>query len=140
MIVLDTNVISAMVQANEIPVVTRWLDGEDAARIHTTAVTIHELRFGVERLPRGRRRTSLDADLDRVLSVLADRVLPLDRATAQVSSRLQAERENAGQPMDLADCLIAGIVAHHKAILATRNTHHFRGLPFTIVNPWHAAP
>ena len=140
MIVLDTNVLSAMMKLEDVPAVADWLDRQAIVALYTTAVSIQELRFGVERLPKGRRRTKLDADLTAVLAVLAGRLLPLDRAAADTAGRLQAERENAGQPMDLADCLIAGIVAHHKAILATRNTRHFRGLPFTIVNPWHAAP
>lgn len=138
MLILDTNVISAMVQATELPIVTRWLDRQDAAQIYTTAITIHELRFGIERLPRGRRRTKLDGDLGRVLSTLDDRVLPLDRAAAEASSRLQAERERAGAPLALADGMIAGIAIARRAILATRNVRDFRDLAIGIVNPWDA--
>jgi predicted nucleic acid-binding protein len=77
MIVLDTNVISAMMEKREEAAVTCWLDQQDLNALYTTAVNVHELRYGVEKMPHGRRTAKLAKDLDVVLSVLADRILPL---------------------------------------------------------------
>ena len=138
MIVLDTNVISVMMEEREEPAVLRWLDRQKLDDLYTTAVNVHELWFGIEKLARGRRRTFLSKGLDDTLSILANRILPLDVASAAVSGRLQAEREAIGRPMELGDCLIAGIAAHFGARIATRNVRHFTGLSITLINPWSA--
>jgi toxin FitB len=136
MIVLDTNVISAMMEKREQAAVTCWLDRQDLNALYTTAVNVHELRYGVEKMPHGRRRAKLAKDLDVILSVLADRILPLDSGAAAVSGHIQAQREVAGRPIDLADCLIVGISVSRGAALATRNVRHFLDLPVEVIDPW----
>ena len=136
MIVLDTNVISALMRRDEEAAVVRWLDQQDPASIHITAVTVHELRFGVERLRHGRRKTQLNGEVEAVLALLAARILPLDAMAARSSGQLQAARKNAGQSEDLSDCLIAGIAISHNASIATRNTRHFSDIPVEVINPW----
>ena len=139
MIVLDTNVISVMMEQREEPAVVRWLDRQRLDDLCTTAVNVHELWYGIEKMTRGRRRTNLSKGLDDTLSLLANRILPLDVASAAVSGRLQAERESIGRPMELGDCLIAGIAVHFGARIATRNVRHFSSLSVTIINPWDGA-
>ena len=136
MIVLDTNVISAMMEREDHPTAVGWLDRQDIGDLFTTAVNVHELRFGIDKMARGRRRTALANALDDVLELLADRILPLDAASAVVSGQLQAEREIKGRPIDLADCLIAGIAISRRARIATRNVRHFQDLEQEIINPW----
>jgi len=136
MIVLDTNVVSAMMERREEEAVTRWLDRQELNSLYTTAVNVHELRYGIEKVPQGRRRAKLSKDLDVVLSVLADRILPLDFAAAAASGRIQAQREVAGRPISLADCLIVGISVSRGAALATRNVRHFSDLPVEVIDPW----
>jgi toxin FitB len=140
MIVLDTNVISSMMGRRESAAVTRWLDQQELNDLYTTAINVHELRYGIEKMPRGRRRAKLHKDFDVVLSIFADRILPLDAAAAAASGRVQAQREVAGRPIDLADCLIVGISISRGAALATRNVRHFSDLPVKVIDPWaHAA-
>jgi predicted nucleic acid-binding protein len=136
MIVLDTNVISAMMEKREEGAVTRWLDQQELNSLCTTAVNVHELRYGIEKMAHGRRRAKLTKDLDVVLSVLANRILPLDSAAAATSGQIQAQREVAGRPIDLADCLIVGISVSRGAALATRNVRHFVDLPVKVIDPW----
>ena len=56
MILLDTNVLSAVMQRDPPEAVVAWLDDQPASSIWTTAVTVFEIEYGLRRLPEGRRR------------------------------------------------------------------------------------
>jgi len=138
-IILDTNVLSALMrQAPELPVV-QWLDGQQADSVWITSVTLFEARFGLAVLPRGKRRQALEAAFARLLSEdLEDRVLAFDTAAATEAASLAAERQKAGRPVDFRDTQIAGIALSRRATLATRNTRHFQDLRVPVVDPWHS--
>jgi predicted nucleic acid-binding protein len=103
-------------------------------------LTVGELRYGVARLPDGRRKEHLRVGVDAALAALGeDAVLPYDRAAADILGTIIVERERQGRPIQRADAQIAAICRSHGAVLATRNTSDFDGLRLTLVNPWHAA-
>ena len=139
MIILDTNVLSALMrQAPELPVV-HWLDGQQADSVWITSVTLFEARFGLAVLPKGRRRQALEAAFARLLSEdLEDRVLAFDSAAATEAASLAAERQKAGRTVDFRDTQIAGIALSRRATIATRNTRHFHDLRVPVVDPWQA--
>ena len=139
MIILDTNVLSALMrQVPELPVV-HWLDDQQADSVWITSVTLFEARFGLAVLPKGRRRQALEAAFARLLSEdLEDRVLAFDTAAATEAASLAAERQKAGRPVDFRDTQIAGIALSRRATLATRNTRHFQDLRVPVVDPWQA--
>jgi hypothetical protein len=135
MIVLDTNVISAVMQAEAS--VIDWLDRQPRLSIWTTTVTLLEIRFGLEIMPAGRRRAEREAAFARVVSEkLQSRVLPLDERAAEETASIMAIRHRAGQPRELRDSMIAGIVLAHRATLATRNVRHFDDLSVPVIDPW----
>src|SRR6476620_6951067 len=110
MIILDTNVLSALMRTNPEAVVVAWLDRQPADSVWLTSITVFEARFGLALLPRGRRRSGLERALDRVLvEDLSNRVLSLDEMAAVTAAELAAERQRAGRIADLRDTLIAGI-------------------------------
>lgn len=137
MIVLDTNVLSALMrQTPELPVV-HWLDTQPADSVWITSVTLFEVRLGLGMLPKGKRRQSLEGAFECLLAEdLENRVLPFDAAAAAESAALAAERQKAGRPVDFRDTQIAGIALSRRAALATRNTRHFHGLRIRVVDPW----
>jgi predicted nucleic acid-binding protein len=136
-IVLDTNVVSALMQREPDPVVVSWLDGLPPESIWTTSITVFEVRFGLEILVAGRRRRHLEEAFAKVLEEdFESRVLPFDQAAAQASGRIAAERRHAGRTVEIRDVQIAGIVNARKASLATRNTRHFEGCGLALVDPW----
>jgi len=49
---------------------------------------------------------------------------------------LRAERKRLGQPLSMADGLIAATALHESMALVTRNTKDFQGLGVEIINPW----
>ena len=135
MIVLDTNVVSALMTLDRTAVA--WLDRQPGESIWTTAVTVFEIAFGCECLPAGRRRRALEDAFARTLAEeLEGRVLGFDEAAARAAARLAAARRKAGRPLDKHDAQIAGIVAARKATLATRNVRDFAGLGIALANPW----
>ena len=137
MIVLDTNVLSALMRTRPDAAVVNWLDRQPADSIWVTSITVFEARFGLALLPRGRRRIGLEAAFKRVLEEdLENRVLDFDSPAAASAARLAADRKRAGRTADLRDTLIAGIALARRATIATRNTRHFEGLDVPVVDPW----
>ena len=139
MIVLDTNVVSALMRTTPDAVVVEWLDRQPADSVWITSITVFEARFGLALLPKGKRRRNLEQAFDRVLTEdLSSRVLTLDEAAATTAAQLAAERQRTGRVVDLRDTLIAGIAQARRATIATRNIRHFDGLDVPVVNPWHS--
>ena len=137
MIVLDTNVLSALMRTAPDAAVVAWLDALPADSVWTTSVTVFEARFGLAILPKGRRRTALEAAFARVLEDdLENRVLDFDDGAAGAASLLAAARQRRGRPVDLRDTMIAGITLARRATLATRNVRHFSDLEVPVVDPW----
>jgi hypothetical protein len=140
MIILDTNVISALMSRNPDPRVIAWLDKQPRTSVWTTSVTVLEIRFGLQIMPAGKRRAALVQALDTVLTDKIDgRIASFDAAAAQLAGDLMAARHRKGRPGDLRDTMIAGIVLACQATLATRNTSNFEDLPVPVVNPWTSA-
>ncbi len=138
MIVLDTNVLSALMRQTPDKNVIVWLDKQPRTSIWTTAVTILEVRFGLQVMPLGKRRSLLIREFETVLDKIGYRVAPFDAAAAQQAGDLMASRQKKGRPGDLRDTMIAGIVLAHHATLATRNITHFEDLSVPVINPWLA--
>lgn len=137
MIILDTNVLSALMQQSADKKVIEWLDKQPRSSIWTTSVTILEIRFGLQILPLGRRRSALIQSFERVLvDKIENRVAPFDTAAALQSGDLMAMRHRKGRPGDLRDTMIAGIVLASRATLATRNISHFQDLSVPVMDPW----
>ena len=137
MIILDTNVLSALMRTAPETAVVRWLDHQPAESIWITSITLFETRLGLALLPRGRRRQLLEAAFERLFQEdLESRVLDFDRAAATEAAMLAATRHRAGRPVDMRDTQIAGIALARRAALATRNIKHFRDLNVTVIDPW----
>ncbi|MEX2240650.1 MAG: type II toxin-antitoxin system VapC family toxin [Burkholderiales bacterium] len=139
MIILDTDVLSALMANAPDRAVVQWLDRQAAESIWITAVTLFEVRFGIARLPAGRRRRALQSDFERLLEeYLENRTLDFDSPAAAAAAALAAARERRGRPVDARDTFIAGIALARRATLATRNARHFGDLEVPVVDPWRA--
>lgn len=137
MILLDTNVLSALMRSAPDGEVVTWLDRQPYQSIWTTSITVFEVRFGLELLPRGRRRRFLEAAFSQVLAEdLESRVVLFDRPAAEAAAQIAAERRSVGKPVEIRDIQIAGITRARRATLATGNIRHFEGFGLDLVNPW----
>jgi len=138
-IILDTNVLSALMQKAPEARVIAWLDRQPAESVWITSITLFESRLGLALMPKGRRRQTLEAAFSRVLKEdLENRVLDFDGDAATEAALLAAERQKAGRPVDMRDTQIAGIALARHATLATRNVRHFQDLKVPVVDPWVA--
>ena len=139
MIVLDTNVLSALMREEPDEHVVAWLDRQPRSSVWTTSITVLEVQFGLGILPPGRRRSLLVRAFEAVLTQeLGRRVAPFDQPSAEQAAQLMASRHKKGTPVELRDTMIAGIVLARHAALATRNIQHFDDLEVIVVNPWIA--
>jgi toxin FitB len=137
MILLDTNVLSALMRPEPEQEVVAWLNTQSPELIWTSSVTVFEIRFGLEILADGRRRRFLEQAFAKALEEdLENRIALFDLAAAQAAGRMAAERRKAGRPVEIRDMQIAGIAKVHDAAVATRNVRDFEGLGLTLVDPW----
>lgn len=137
MIILDTNVLSALMRKEPETAVVKWLDEQPPESVWITSITLFESQLGLALLPEGRRRQTLEDAFARLLEVdLENRILAFDSAAAMKSATLAAERQRSGHPVDMRDTQIAGIALARRATLATRNVRKFDDLTVSVVNPW----
>jgi predicted nucleic acid-binding protein len=134
-IVLDTNVVSEPLSRVPDQNVLRWL-AEHSTDVAITSVTVAELRFGAQRLPKGRRRDHLTAAVDDLIVGAAERILPFDAEAADTAGRLRARRESVGRLVSAEDTMIAAICLAGGHALATRNMKDFDDAGFELHNPW----
>ncbi|ACI99433.1 type II toxin-antitoxin system VapC family toxin [Rhodospirillum centenum] len=135
MIVLDTNVLSAVMAERADAAVAAWLDRYPPDGLCLTAITILEVRHGLGRLPAGRRRTLLERRFGDLRGLLGG-VLPFDDVAAEEAGRLMAVRRSRGITVGLMDMQIAGICRAQGHALATRNTRDFADCGIPLLDPW----
>lgn len=140
MIILDTNVVSALMQQQADPQVIAWLDSQAAESIWINSVTLFEGRYGLALMPDGKRKALLEERFEELLTQdLQNRIAHFDANAAISAAALAAQRKASGRPVDMRDTFIAGIAVSRGATLATRNTKHFDDLSTPVVNPWAQA-
>lgn len=140
MILLDTNVLSALMRQEPDKAVVRWLNRQPRQSIWTTSVSVFEIRFGLQIMTAGKRQASLMAAFEKLLNDLLERrVADFDSAAAQHAADLMAVRQRKGRSGELWDTMIAGIVLASRGVLATRNGGHFEDIDSSVVNLWGGA-
>jgi hypothetical protein len=136
---LDTNVLSALMRPIIEPRVVGYIDVQPPARLFTSCVCEAEIRYGIMRLPTGRRRTALANAFEMLLaSWFKDRTAVFDRACAAACAAIRVRRTAIGRPITVADAMIAATALAHGAVLATRNVGDFTDCGITVENPWDA--
>src|SRR5271165_4126265 len=120
MILLDTNVLSALMREPPMEQVLAWLDVQPRLSVWTSAITVMELRHGIEVLAPGRNKRRLEQAMERlIVEKLGARIAPFDTAAAEQAASLMAARQRVGRPGELRDTMIAGIALANHATLAT---------------------
>lgn len=137
MVILDTNVISALMLSEPEQAVVTWLDEQASESVWTTSITVYEVRFGLEILSAGSRRNRLTPAFEALLvEDLANRVLELNASSANEAAVLAAALRNQGRSIEIRDAMICGIALARRATVATRHVRHFELAPIPVVNPW----
>jgi toxin FitB len=137
MIILDTNVLSALMRTKPDHAVLSWVDRQPAESMWLTSITVFEVEFGLNLMAPGTRRDHLESAFARMIrGDFQGRVLSFDQPAAEKAAILGAQRQRAGTPVDFRDTEIAGIVLARRAVLATRNLRHFEDAGIPLINPW----
>lgn len=136
MIVVDTNVVSELMRLSPSERVQEWLRGQPAQELYTSAITVAEVLYGIERLAAGWRQEELRSAATEVFRAFADQVLAFDAAAAREYGLVVSHRERLGMPVEGFDAQIAAICRVRGAALATRNVSDFRETGIEIINPW----
>ena len=136
MIVADTNVVSELMRPSPSARIRDWVNAQAPGELCTTAVTLAEICYGLERLPDGRRKDSLLATATEVFAEFSEFIQPFDADAAIWYATITARRDRLGLPIDGFDAQIAAICRTRGAALATRNAKDFRGTGINVIDPW----
>ena len=134
MIVLDTNVVSALMTDDQ--AIDPWLSSVRVDELYTTVMTRGEIRYGLARLPDGKRKGDLTRRADDLFDQINDRVLVFDSKAADRYGQLVASRQGGGRPISIPDAIIASIAGVNRASRATRNVRDFDGCGIEVVDPF----
>ena len=130
--VLDTNAVSALMKGT--PAVVERLAATAPAEVAIPQPVLAEIAFGIERLPRSKRRTSLQARFDLVSAELP-RAEWTD-AVSQAFGRIKAMLERRGTRIEDFDAAIAAHALSLEATLVTANLDHMIRIPGLRVEDW----
>lgn len=131
---LDTNVVSELTKDVPDSRVVAFLAAQGDLWLST--IVLHELEFGLNLLPLGRRRDRIGTALSAFVAEYENRVLPVGRQEAEQAAALRAQARRSGRVLHVSDALIAGTAKAHNLVVATRNVDDFDGLEVGVTNPW----
>lgn len=134
---LDTCVISELLNPRGNPDVERSVRRIDDADLFLSVLTIGEITKGLHRLAEGRRRTAIEFWLGNVQSAYGERILPIDLRVARRWGELAAHARDRGRPLPVTDGLIAATAQVHGLAVITRNVKDFRETGVMLIDPWH---
>jgi predicted nucleic acid-binding protein len=134
---LDTNVVSEWTKPLPNPGVTNWIATVPENEVFLSVVSVTELRYGIERMPMGSRRTRLDQWLVEELVPRFDgRIIPVDLTIADTCGKLVARSQAKGRPVEPRDAFIAATAEVYELTLVTRNASDFQPTLSAILSPW----
>lgn len=139
MFVVDTNVLSELMNPRGSAEVIAWADACPRQDQFTTALNQAEILYGLAIMPKGRKRN------DRILwadAMFAEdfhgRILPFDERAAGHYADIVATRQRLGRRIEPVDAQIAAIARVHGMTVVTRDTKDFADCGIDVVNPWAA--
>lgn len=132
MFLLDTNIVSELRRARPHGAVLAWLEAQDDADLHISAVTLGEIQAGIE-ITRGqdpRRAEEIEAWADELAAVW--NIVPIDAPIYRLWAKFMHGR---GDHL-YEDALIAATAQIHGLTVATRNVADFQEFDVPLLNPF----
>jgi predicted nucleic acid-binding protein len=134
---VDTNVLSELAKPNPDSKVVAWLR-DNEPKLYVSTITIGELSKGIESLPTGKRKTSLQTWLTGICQRMEGRVLSFNTATAHVWGQLVARWEKSGHSVPALDSQLAATASRHGLTMVTRNVDDFKRTGVKLLNPFQS--
>ena len=113
---LDSNAISDLMR-DQLTIQTRTAAYPEA--ITTSVVVAGEIRYGLERLPSGKRKNELEARANGILGIL--RIEPVTFSISETYGHLKAELQGKGLNLEDNDLWIAATAITLGYLLVTRD-------------------
>lgn len=139
MIILDTNVVSETMKIEPNPLVQNWINCQEHSSLVIVAISLAELRFGLEILHQGKRKAWLQRKINLLVEDFQWQILDFDWKASFAYGRLTAKARANGRTVDKMDGLIAAVASNRNFIVATRDTDPFAAMGVRTINPWHYA-
>ncbi len=136
---LDTNVLSELRRPRPSEKVVAFVAAQPLESLHISAVTLAEIRFGIELVADAGRRAELNDWLThKVRPLFAQRVLPVSE-DIMFKWRLlvEAGRKN-GHTFSQPDLIIAATALEHALTVVSRDTNDYEKARVSVLNPWRA--
>jgi hypothetical protein len=134
---VDTNIVSELRKGRRCdPGVAAWFAEVDSEEIYLSALTIGEIRKGIERI---RRRDAPSAEalepwLQELVATHSDRILGIDQGIAE-----QWGRFNVPDPLPVIDSLLAATARVYDLTLVTRNLDDVERTGVACLNPFRTS-
>jgi predicted nucleic acid-binding protein len=139
---LDTNVISTIINPNGAPTVKAWAAGQDESRFFLSILTLAEYDKGIHNVPddhpnRPRFIAARDALSDRFVG----RILSIGDATVRRWGVISGTTKRVtGRSPPVIDTLLAAAALEYDLYLVTRNVSDVRTSGAQIFDPWNHDP
>jgi predicted nucleic acid-binding protein len=140
MILLDTNIVSAIMAPAPPRAVIDWLNRQETVTLYLSTITIAEVGYGLWVMPDGKRRRSLEDRFEKfVAEGFEQRILDFDKLAARLYAEVMGRHKAMGRPLGVPDGQIASIARANDLAIATRNVRDFEECGLELINPFEPA-
>jgi predicted nucleic acid-binding protein len=134
---LDTNILSELRRTRPEPKVLAFVAAQPLEQLYVSAVTLAEIRFGIEMLADASRRSELNDWLThRVRPMFEQRILPVTGDIMLKWRLLVEEGRKVGHTFSQPDLIIAATGLVHGLTVVTRDKGDFVKARAAVLNPW----
>jgi toxin FitB len=138
---LDTNVLSELRRRRPEPKVVAFIAAQPLDLLYVSAVTLAEIRFGIELVADANRRAELNDWLaNTVRPTFEQRVLAVTEDIMFRWRLLVEDGRKMGHTFSQPDLIIAATAIHHGLTLVSRDTSDYKRVRAPILNPWVDPP
>ena len=138
---LDTNILSELRRPKPEARVVAFVPAQPLDRLIVSAVTLAEIRFGIELVGEAGRRAELGNWLTHQVRPMFDqRVLPISEDVMFKWRLLVEDGRKAGHTFSQPDLIIAATALHHGLTIVSRDVNDFEKARAPIFNPWRDQP
>ena len=134
---LDTNVLSELRRPKPDRKVVAFIAAQPLELLYVSAVTLAEIRFGIEVVTDATKRAELNDWLaHKVRPMFEQRVLPVTEEIMFKWRLLVEDGRKAGYTFSQPDLIIAATALHHGLTVVTRNVRDYEQVRARVFNPW----
>jgi toxin FitB len=135
---LDTNILSELRRPRPEPKVVAFVAAQPLELMFVSAVTLAEIRFGIELVGAAncRRAELQDWLTHKVRPMFGQRILPVTEDIMFKWRLLVEDGRKAGHTFSQPDLIIAATGLHHGLTVVTRDVGDYEKARVSLLNPW----